>query len=151
MTTLQERFAHCRKLHPEITNAAIARCTADAGKPKISAAAVSKWFSGDSTKIKAEHVFRVARLYHVDPEWLATGRGKAQKPKQTTYDELNDKNRAFVHMYLKLPEDVRFQLHGLVSTLSATMSDRYAAFSDKLAAHARQRDTSVVHDQDDDD
>jgi transcriptional regulator with XRE-family HTH domain len=43
---------------------------------QVSKAAVTKWFNADTVpKIKADHLFAIARLCKVRPEWLSDGQG----------------------------------------------------------------------------
>jgi transcriptional regulator with XRE-family HTH domain len=40
---------------------------------KVTPAAVSLWLSGRTTRVMSENVFEIARVLHVDPEWLQHG------------------------------------------------------------------------------
>jgi len=77
MTTLKERFAMLAGLHPEISQADVARA---AGVKPPSA---NGWFSGASKSMKAAPATAVAALYGVDAHWLATGEG-AMRPANTS-------------------------------------------------------------------
>lgn len=132
MSSLKERFATARKRAPAVTNAQIATAC------HISAAAVSKWFSGASKKIKTEHVFIVARLYNVDPEWLALGRGKPDRKSGTASNEFEDKHIDLLRMYKRLPGDIRDPIRAVIQTLAAAHSERYASWSRQMAELAEE-------------
>lgn len=69
MSTLKQRFAELATDHPEITQAKLARETG--AKPP----SVHGWFSGDTKSMKAGTAAKAAKLYGVEPGWLATGEG----------------------------------------------------------------------------
>lgn len=72
MTTLKQRFAKLAELHPEITQADLARATG--AKPP----SVNAWFSGETKSMKASTAAKAAMLYGCSPHWLATGEGGMQ-------------------------------------------------------------------------
>jgi transcriptional regulator with XRE-family HTH domain len=135
MSTLSER------IRQSLERAKVSQARA-AKELHISPAAVSKLLSGDSANMKAENVFRLAELCRVDPKWLATGHGHAQ-PKIT--DELAGISEArldLLRQYGRLPKDIQFQIRGLISTLAAASSDRYAKWSSEEAVRAKKRDAA---------
>lgn len=69
MSTLKQRFAKLAELHPEITQADLARATG--AKPP----SVNAWFSGETKSMKATTAAKAALLYGCSPHWLATGEG----------------------------------------------------------------------------
>lgn len=70
MSTLKQRFAKLAELHPEITQADLARATG--AKPP----SVNAWFSGETKSMKAATAAKAARLYGCNPLWLAEGEGE---------------------------------------------------------------------------
>ena len=70
MSTLKQRFAKLAELHPEITQADLARATG--AKPP----SVNAWFSGETKSMKAATAAKAAQLYGCNPHWLATGEGE---------------------------------------------------------------------------
>ncbi len=70
MSTLKQRFAKLAELHPEITQADLARATG--AKPP----SVNAWFSGETKSMKAATAAKAAHLYGCSPHWLATGEGE---------------------------------------------------------------------------
>lgn len=72
MSTLKQRFAKLAELHPEITQADLARATG--AKPP----SVNAWFSGETKSMKAATAAKAALLYECSPHWLATGEGEMQ-------------------------------------------------------------------------
>lgn len=70
MSTLKQRFAKLAELHPEITQADLARATG--AKPP----SVNAWFSGETKSMKAATAAKAARLYECSAHWLATGEGE---------------------------------------------------------------------------
>lgn len=102
----------------------------------ISEGAVSKLFSGKSREIKAAHLFPIARRCHVDPEWLASGRGQAQaaggiREKRATYDpkaEFEPKHIDLLRMYKRLPKEARAPIRTMIETLAAAQREDYATW-----------------------
>ena len=113
----------------------------------ISPSAVSKWFNGKADTIKAVHVFAVARRCKVNPEWLATGEGKPDLPKDVAraYD-IPDRRLELIRLYGRLPDEVRFHIRGIIEALAAASSDSYARWSTDMAAKAKRRDEHAVHE-----
>lgn len=134
MSSLKDRLKTAHARDEKVTPAQIARACG------ISAAAVSKWFSGASTNIKAEHLFIVARLYRVDAEWLALGKGKPERKATSSSIDIPPARLALIRLYGKLPKDLRFQIRGLITVLAAASSDRYAQWSDEEGERAAYRD-----------
>lgn len=122
MATLQERVKTAFE-RGKISPAQAARACG------ISAAAVSKWLSGGSKEIKAEHVFVVARMGRVDAEWLATGKGRMEPKESGAPSDIPQHRLDLIRMYGRLPEEVRFSIRGLITTLAAAQSERYAKWS----------------------
>lgn len=74
MSTLKERLEEAledaKKLDAKISKTAIWKACG------ISSGAVSQWFSGGSQKIEGSNLLNAARVLNVNPEWLASGKGK---------------------------------------------------------------------------
>jgi hypothetical protein len=49
-------------------------------------------------------------------------------------------------MYTRLPKDLRFQIRGLISTLAAASSDRYAQWSVAEGERAAYRDAQETEE-----
>lgn len=101
----------------------------------ISEGAVSKLFSGKSREIKAAHLFPIAKRCHVDPEWLATGRGQTQvggvRDKRGTYDpkaEFEPKHIDLLRMYKRLPKEARAPIRTMIETLAAAQREDYSTW-----------------------
>jgi phage repressor protein C with HTH and peptisase S24 domain len=69
MTTLKDRLEEALK-ESKITKTAIWKAC------NISSGAVSQWFSGATQKIEGENLLNTARVLGVNPDWLATGKGR---------------------------------------------------------------------------
>lgn len=115
----------------------------------VSAAAVSKWFSGRTKVLKAEHVLTIARRCRVDPSWLGSGEGPApgEKPRanqveeaRAIYKEFEPRHIDLLRMYKRLPKEVRAPIRALIETLAATHSERYAAWSRRTAEAYLERE-----------
>ena len=68
MSVLEERIRKSRIEHG-ISSSELARAVG------VTSAAVSRWENGLVKNLKMEHLFTIARLLNLNPEWLATGRG----------------------------------------------------------------------------
>ena len=79
----------------------------------VTSAAVSRWEKGLVKNLRMEHLFTIARLLDVNPEWLATGRGGkkghqinptygVQEPELIQYDQLNDEEQLLINIYRRL-------------------------------------------------
>lgn len=75
MSTLKDRLEEALK-ESKITKTAIWKACG------LSSGAVSQWFSGATQKIEGENLLNAARVLGVNPEWLASGKGK-MKPTST--------------------------------------------------------------------
>lgn len=145
VSTIQERLEHAikngQKTTPGLTAADLARTC------KISPSAVSKWFNEKTKEIKAGHVFAVAKLCKVNPEWLATGEGKPELPKASgRAADIPDHHLDLIRTYAKLPKEIKFYIWGLVTTLAAASSSTYAKWSREMADAAKRRDEFAVHE-----
>jgi phage repressor protein C with HTH and peptisase S24 domain len=69
MSTLKERLEEAIK-ESKITKTAIWKACG------LSSGAVSQWFSGATQKIEGENLLNAARVLGVNPDWLATGKGR---------------------------------------------------------------------------
>lgn len=96
-----------------------------AAKLEVTKAAVSKWESSASPDIQLDTFFRLAKLLEVDPQELATG----EADKATKSTDIPQRRLDLIRMYGRLPSEVRMQIRGLIETLAAAQSDRYAAWS----------------------
>jgi len=72
MSTLKDRLEEAIK-ESKITKTAIWKACG------LSSGAVSQWFSGATQRIEGENLLNAARVLSVNPEWLATGKGKMKK------------------------------------------------------------------------
>lgn len=68
--SLQERIRKLFADHPDKKPAHLARALG------VSRAAVSRWMSGAVAEISSENAFAVGKFFGVNPEWVATGKGK---------------------------------------------------------------------------
>lgn len=95
----------------------------------VTPAAASKWFTGGSATLKAEHAFKIARLCGVDPEWLVTGRGKPQPlAVREPGPEFEAKHADLIRMYRRLPDEVRLPIRQLIETLAAAQREQYSSW-----------------------
>lgn len=132
MSTLQARLETAMRLG-QLERADLARAC------KISNAATSKWFSGKTQELKAEHAFKIARLCRVDAEWLATGRGNARPiAEPATPWGFEKKDLDLLRMFLRLHEDIQLPIRNMVQTLAAAHKERYASWSRRTAEHAQE-------------
>jgi len=69
MSTLKDRLEEALK-ESKITKTAIWKACG------LSSGAVSQWFSGATQKIEGENLLNAARVLGVNPDWLASGKGK---------------------------------------------------------------------------
>ena len=87
----------------------------------VTSAAVSRWEKGLVKNLRMEHLFTIARLLDVNPEWLATGRGGkkghqvksaygVQEPTLIQYDQLNDEEQLLITIYRRLSHSSRENL-----------------------------------------
>lgn len=68
---LREALADCAKTTTEKRNQAwLSR------KVGISTAAMTKWFNGATQALEGENLIKAAKAMNVNPEWLATGKGR---------------------------------------------------------------------------
>ena len=77
MSTLKERLEEAIR-EAGITKTAIWKSCG------LSSGAVSQWFSGAVQRIEGENLLNAAKVLGVNPEWLATGKGK-MKPADELY------------------------------------------------------------------
>ena len=87
----------------------------------VTSAAVSRWEKGLVKNLRMEHLFAIARLLDVNPEWLATGRGgkkghrinpayDIQDAEVIQYDQLNDEEQLIINIYRRLSYNSRENL-----------------------------------------
>ncbi len=90
----------------------------------VTSAAVSRWEKGLVKNLKMEHLFTIARVLNVDPEWLATGRGhkKRHLPQQQrdvedaiSFDQLDREEQLLVNIYRRLSQASRENLKHALS------------------------------------
>ena len=132
MDTLKARLDEAMKLR-QITRPQLADAC------NISAAAVSKWFTGNTQDMKASHVFAVARLCGCDAEWLATGHGPApgqERRRRAGHSSLTaefaPRHIDLLRMYKALPEEIRMPIRQMIETLSAARRERFVSWSKLL-------------------
>lgn len=137
MSTLQDRLKEAMKptaTRKEITRSdIISAIKRDGGT--ISRAALSKWFDEGKVRtlsMKAEHVFPVARLCNVNPEWLATGRGAKERSQSANPDRLPAHRLALIQAYGSLEPDVRHPIRALIETLASATSEKARKFEREL-------------------
>lgn len=100
----------------------------------MTAAGISKLFSGKSKTLMAETAFDIARICKVDAEWLATGRGRfeleiAEKPaKNDLRKEFEDKHLDLLRMYKRLPKEIRYDIRNMIQTLAAAGRENYSTW-----------------------
>ena len=85
----------------------------------VTSAAVSRWEKGLVKNLRMEHLFTIARLLNVDPEWLATGRGHKKRhltqqqrdvEDAISFDQLNREEQLLVNIYRRLSQASRENL-----------------------------------------
>jgi transcriptional regulator with XRE-family HTH domain len=69
MSTLKERMEELRSANIAVSNAQLAR---EAG---VKPPSVHGWFSGETKSLTWQSVDAIARLYGVEPRWVALGEG----------------------------------------------------------------------------
>jgi transcriptional regulator with XRE-family HTH domain len=112
MSTLQERLLEC--MGDKWTQADLAR---ECG---ISRTAVTKWLK-DTKQIEAQHIFTLARLFRVDPEWLATGKGRKERGAaqiRADLQEIPPRRLELIRRYGELPREQRSTIRALIESLS---------------------------------
>lgn len=132
MSTLRERLElGMANSEPPVTKSAMAKAC------RVSSAAVTNWFYQENFNLQATHCFALAKLMHVDPEWLATGHGKMQgsAPKG-----LEPRHVALIQAYRELPEEIRGPIRMLIETMWAAHNERYRAWSHGQHMHNQERD-----------
>ncbi len=138
MERLNQRIAEAARLSGASRTAMAKACG-------TSAAAVSKWFSGDSKEIKVAHVFALADMCQVDAKWLAIGEGsprpnKGPKGSDTLpHSEFEPKHRDLLRMYLRLPPEVRAPIRQMIETMSAAQREKYHSWSRKAELATTQK------------
>lgn len=94
----------------------------------VTSAAVSRWEKGQVKNLRMEHLFTIARILDINPEWLATGRGHkkghlldqngmVREPSAPTYDHLNHEEQMLVDTYRRLSHNTRKNLKELIIEL----------------------------------
>lgn len=123
-TTLAQRLERAMEIGHVDRAKLIAAC-------KVSPAAASKWFRAETGNLKAVHAFKIARLCHVDAEWLATGRGSPQPVSgvREPAAEFEPKHTDLLRMYRRLPEEVRLPIRQMIETLAAAQREHYASWA----------------------
>ena len=90
----------------------------------MTSAAVSRWEKGQVKNLRMEHLFTIARILDINPEWLATGRGHrkghlldqhgmVREPVKPTYDHLNHEEQVLVDAYRRMSHSTRKNLKEL--------------------------------------
>ncbi|MBT4328477.1 MAG: helix-turn-helix transcriptional regulator [Gammaproteobacteria bacterium] len=119
MSVLEERIRKSRIEHG-ISSSELARAVG------VTSAAVSRWENGLVKNLKMEHLFTIARLLNLNPEWLATGRGReSAQPDNTVgiHEEttpaylptLTEDEQLWLNIYRKLSPSCRKNLQNAVS------------------------------------
>ncbi len=112
MSLLEERIVEARR-DAGINASNLARSVG------VTSAAVSRWEKGLVKNLRMEHLFSIARLLDVDPEWLATGSGhkkRHQDQKQrdveddASFERLNQEEQLLVNIYRRLSQASRENL-----------------------------------------
>ena len=115
-------------LEDRIRSARLERGMSPSGLAKavgVTSAAVSRWEKGQVKNLRMEHLFSIANLLQVDPEWLATGRGNKHKPVITHggvqedstpyYSNLNNDEQLWVNIYRSIPAQSRKQIKVMIN------------------------------------
>jgi transcriptional regulator with XRE-family HTH domain len=114
MSLLEERIYEARQ-ESGITASNLARMAG------VTSAAVSRWEKGQVKNLRMEHLFVISRLLDVNPEWLATGRGRKkghliqrpngiQETPPPSYDQLNQEEQLLINIYRRLSHSSRESL-----------------------------------------
>jgi transcriptional regulator with XRE-family HTH domain len=74
MSTLQDRLREAMAAKPRVSQAQIARACG------ISPPSVNDWLSGKTKSLIAENLLPTARILEVNPDWLASGKGRMVDP-----------------------------------------------------------------------
>lgn len=88
------------------------------------------------------HLFAVARVCNVEPEWLALGTGqKVRGGPQPASPGIERRHLALLQAYLRLPEEQGFVVRMLIETLDGAQNPRLQKFMRQLEDfnHARDR------------
>ena len=129
-TTLSQRLEQAMEFGRVDRAKLIAAC-------RVSPAAASKWFRKETKALKADHVFKIARLCHVSAEWLATGKGVAhpvEGVREPPPAEFEPKHVDLLRMYKRLPEELRLPIRQMIETLAAAQREKYSSW----VAHERE-------------
>ena len=129
METLQERIKAAMAAGSKTQTALAKACG-------ISDAAVSKWIAGDTVELRSPHVFAVARLCKVDPEWLATGHG-SMRPKAA---KLEEHHLSLLQDYRKLNQESQTAVRTIIVSLARLSDPAYLAWQKRMEEHNRKRD-----------
>lgn len=70
----------------------------------ISKAAVSHWETGDTKDLKLPNLFGLARILHVEPQWLATGEGPRATRRSENERQMLDR---WIAVFDSMPEKER--------------------------------------------
>lgn len=132
MATLTSRLKEA--MGTKVSQADLARAC------QISRAAVTKWMSGGVDDLKMAHLFAVARLCGVEPEWLALGTGQKERGSAPTPPDMDHRHLALLQAYLRLPEEQRFVVRMLIETLDGAQNPRLHQFMRQLEEHNHVRD-----------
>ncbi len=122
MSLLEERINESR-LERGMSASELARAVG------VTSAAVSRWEKGQVKNLRMEHLFTIARLLDINPEWLATGRGHKKghllnqqgsihEPGPPTYEHLNREEQILVDVYRRLSHSTRRNLKDFVLELA---------------------------------
>lgn len=112
----------------------------------ISQQAVKKWFGfgGTTNDLRMAHLFKVAEHYSVDPKWLGTGEGEP-RPKRNSHpaSDIPARRLDLIRAYGRLPDEVRFNIRGLIETLDRTLDAKYQEWSLREGVRAAARDSKT--------
>lgn len=110
MSTLDQRITEARKgqgLSPSELAKAIG----------VTGAAVSRWENGQVKNLRMDHLFDIARLLKVNPEWLATGNGRKQVG-QVDLSDLSQDEQFWLDLFRSLTPSCRKNLKKVISQYS---------------------------------
>lgn len=125
MSLLEERIYQSR-LESGLSASELARAVG------VTSAAVSRWEKGQVKNLRMEHLFAIARILDINPEWLATGRGHkkghlfdqdgmVREPGTPTYDHLNHEEQALLDSYRSLSYSTRKNLRDAIIELASKL------------------------------
>lgn len=146
MTTLRDRLTLAMEsTAPHTTQAATAKACG------ISTAAVAGWFGKSTWGLQATHCYAIAKLLRVDPEWLATGKGRmspsggpppsdADRELIATARENDPTFASFVQDYRKLTSTEKTMVRTVVVALARAHDPIYQAYEKTQRTIVTKRD-----------